>query len=88
MLHARKDYNERVQDSKNIIGDDEPVFLLRAKDKLMVPILYDYLNLLRQLPGHDDSIEFGVLRHIERTIKWQAIHGIKNPDTPLIELKD
>lgn len=31
MLHARPDYN-RIQDPENKIGEDEPVFLLRAQD--------------------------------------------------------
>lgn len=31
MRHARADYN-RIQDPLNLIGEDEPVFLLRAKD--------------------------------------------------------
>lgn len=33
MLHAREDYN-RFQDPLNLIPEDEPVFLLRAQDKL------------------------------------------------------
>ncbi len=33
MIHARQDYTERVQDSANIIPEDEPVFLLRGQDK-------------------------------------------------------
>jgi hypothetical protein len=33
MQHARKDYNDRIQDSSGIIPADEPVFLLRAQDK-------------------------------------------------------
>lgn len=31
MQHARKDYN-RIQDTENIIPEQEPVFLLRGKD--------------------------------------------------------
>lgn len=31
MIHARDDYN-RIQDPENKIGDDEPVFLIRAQD--------------------------------------------------------
>jgi hypothetical protein len=32
MLHAREDYNI-IQAPESLIGKDEPVFLLRAKDK-------------------------------------------------------
>jgi len=48
MLHARKDYNERVQDNANIIPRKEPVFLLRAQDFLMLRTLEIYLVLLRE----------------------------------------
>ncbi len=33
MKHGRKDYDERIQDSAKKIGEDEPVFLLRAQDE-------------------------------------------------------
>jgi len=32
MIHARTDY-DRIQDPEGKIAEDEPVFLLRAKDK-------------------------------------------------------
>ena len=84
MLHARKDYNKRVQDSENKIGEEEPVFLLRAKDALMLPMLYHYLKLLREFVEYDRETEKGVLRHIERTVDWQenSTAVTKQPDTP------
>ena len=33
MKHARSDY-DRIQDPAGLIPDDEPVFLLRAQDRL------------------------------------------------------
>lgn len=33
MLHARKDYMH-IQDETGKVGENEPVFLLRAKDQL------------------------------------------------------
>ena len=88
MLHARKDYNRRVQDNENKIGEEEPVFLLRAKDDLMVPMLYYYLKLLRKIAGYDRETEKGVLRHIERTVDFQDNSTIvtKQPDTPQEEV--
>ncbi len=86
MLHARKDYNRRVQDNENIIGENEPVFLLRAKDKLMVPMLYKYFELLRNEPHYDKVTEAGVYLHICRTKLWQSLNKIKAPDTPEGEL--
>ncbi len=84
MLHARKDYNKRVQDSEGRIGEEEPVFLLRAKDNLMVPMLYYYLKLLRKFDGYDRETEKGVLRHIERTVTFQeeSTIDVHPPDTP------
>ena len=32
MIHARKDYTARIQDSANLIPENEPVFLIRAQD--------------------------------------------------------
>ena len=82
MLHARKDYNRRVQDNENIIGDDEPVFLLRAKNELMLPMLHQYLRLLRKNDNYDKHTEVGVLKHITRTKKWQLLNEPKAPDVP------
>ncbi len=41
MLHAREDYN-RFQDPAGLIPEDEPVFLLRAQDKLAWHIVKMY----------------------------------------------
>lgn len=88
MLHARKDYNRRIQDNENVIGENEPVFLLRAQDKLMLPMLHQYLRLLRANREYDRPAETGVLRHIERTAKWQHEGQSKTPDTPLTEIME
>lgn len=39
MRHGRDEY-EHIQDDRGVIGDDEPVFLLRAKD-LLAPEVID-----------------------------------------------
>lgn len=44
MKHARNDYMS-IQDSSGKIPDDEPVFLLRAKDKLAPLIIRTYADL-------------------------------------------
>ncbi|KKL64489.1 hypothetical protein LCGC14_2164550 [marine sediment metagenome] len=46
MLYARKDYNKQIQDSENIIPDDEPVFLLRAQDINALMALNEYYRVL------------------------------------------
>ena len=45
MKHPRKDYNERIQDSANLIPEDEPVVLLRGQDKLAIDALNFYVAL-------------------------------------------
>ena len=39
MKHARKDYNERIQDNANLIPADEPVFLIRGHRRQARPTL-------------------------------------------------
>lgn len=82
MLHARTDYNVRIQDSENKIGENEPVFLLRAQDKCMIPTLWAYLRTLRTDEDYDRDVELAILRHIERTEEWQRIKGKRAPDCP------
>jgi len=85
MLHARKDYNERIQDSAGIIPDGEPVFLLRARDKFMPLVLDYYATLVSQESGHDVNIVKNTLAH-KRTVRfWQEDKGCKSPD---MEAKD
>ncbi len=88
MLHARKDYNERIQDSDGIIPMEEPVFLLRAQDVLMLPVLEHYLMLLRARNKHDKPLEIAVVRHIARTMAWYLAHEPKEPDIPLSVVED
>jgi len=49
MKHARADYNQRVQDSANIIPQDEPVFLLRAKDPVAAETVRFWIRQQRKL---------------------------------------
>ena len=79
MLHAREDYN-RIQDPDGKIADDEPVFLLRAKDKFAPHVVREWARLVRlsgdtALAGH----VYGWAREMET---WQAENGCKTPDSP------
>ncbi len=84
MLHARKDYNERIQDSANLIGRDEPVFLLRAQDIHMLPMLDHYLSLLED--EEDRTLTVAVYKHMARVVEWQTHDNTKQPDTPIEEV--
>jgi len=48
MIHARQDYNERVQDSANLIPVDEPCVLLRGQDILACKAIEFYAFLCEQ----------------------------------------
>ncbi len=82
MLHARKDYNERIQDNANIIPEDEPVLLLRAQDVNALATLHEYGRLVHTSPNPDTAIVEGVRRQIGRFINWRKRHtdSVKEPD--------
>lgn len=84
MKHARQDYN-RFQDPENKIPQDEPVFLLRARDKYAAQTVIAYAeaisgDVLAPTASHDIA---------ERAREWAKVmadygmqHGTKPPDMP------
>ena len=81
MLHARKDYQERIQDSANIIPEDEPVFLLRAQD-VVAPEIVDTWASLAEEDGAAPNIVEAAIDQAEAMRNWQEEHGSKIPDMP------
>ncbi len=80
MLHARKDYNKRVQDSESIIPESEPVFLLRGQDKF-APILLDlYAFMVESSEAPDAAVVRNTREHAEAMRVWQANTKCKLPD--------
>lgn len=55
MKHARNDYSS-IQDLSGKVPDDEPVFLIRAKDKLAPIIVRIYADLARSVEAKADFI--------------------------------
>lgn len=53
MLHGRADYDRRIQDAEGKIPDDEPVFLIRARDPAAVETARDYARRVRALGGDE-----------------------------------
>jgi hypothetical protein len=54
MKHSRQDYQNRIVDLAGIIPENEPVFLLRAKDACATAPLHTYLTeLVRRGAGRD-----------------------------------
>jgi hypothetical protein len=78
MVHARQDYN-RIQDPENKIGQDEPVFLLRAKDVLAPAMIENWASALKA-HGGDYKIVSNALEHAHNMREWQKVNGCKLPD--------
>lgn len=81
MIHAREDYQKRIQDSEGLIPEDEPVFLLRGQDALAPSLMLDWASRMRSLGG-DPAMADLVRVHANLMIHWQNEHGVKVPDLP------
>jgi hypothetical protein len=87
MKHARKDYQERIQDSAGIIPADEPVFLLRGQDKLAPGIVDEWATQLAmsfKTPYSKDRMAMVQAARGQAKLmrEWQEKHGSKIPDMP------
>ncbi len=69
MLHARKDYNERIQDSQNLIPSEEPVFLLRGQDQTAAAAVRAYAYIHRT-NGGSDTVYLAAMRQADRMEAW------------------
>ena len=81
MLHARKDYQERIQDSAHIIPEDEPVFLIRAQDVTAPRTVRAWVGLAEEAGANEDIIE-AARQQAYKMEDWQVTHGSKTPDMP------
>jgi hypothetical protein len=79
MIHARSDYN-RIQDPEKKIADDEPVFLLRAKDEF-APDTLDFWAGAVELHG-DARLADHIRAHANAMRNWQVANGCQKPDAP------
>lgn len=68
MIHARKDY-ERIQDPKNKIPFDEPVFLLRAQDQVAAEVVR-YWAYLHKAKGGDKEIAVLAKKQADLMDEW------------------
>lgn len=78
MIHARDDYN-RIQDPEGKIEQDEPVFLLRAKDPLFIPILQIYAFLYGYISASNkfNFMYNTLMNHIILATEWRNINREK-----------
>jgi hypothetical protein len=77
MIHASESYN-RIQDPENKIGQDEPVFLLRAQDAL-APITVSFWADCVEKAGNAKLAE-EVRNFVVKMAEWQRENFTKYPD--------
>lgn len=80
MLHARTDY-QNIQSSETTIAEDEPVFLLRAKDMLAPATLEFWAGKLDEAGGDPETSEH-VRQWAALMRTWQEANVSKIPDAP------
>lgn len=68
MKHARTDYN-RIQDPVRLIPDDEPVFLIRAKDQVSGDAVRAWADL-HDKAGGDPAMSNAARRHALLMDAW------------------
>ena len=78
MIHAREDYN-RIQDPEGKIAEDEPVFMVRAKDILSKDVMR-YWAARHIKEGGDREMAQMVLDHANLAEEWQKKNGCKVAD--------
>lgn len=83
MKHARPDYN-RIQDPEGLIPEDEPVFLLRAQDKLAPEVVRNWAWMLRSRSNDQaaQAMATMAMKQSEKMEAWQRAHAVKMPDLP------
>lgn len=96
MIHARSDY-DRIQDpalddpsllsaGSSPIGKDEPVFLVRAKDKAFLAAVQAWMQEHLD-EGGDPIMHKAMAAHLGRAIAWREKNGTKVADAPVGVLK-
>jgi len=80
MKHARADY-DRIQDPEHKIPQDEPVFLLRAQDRV-APYVVEVWAMMAEMIGADEGIVEAAFEHSTAMCMWQKNHIAKIPDMP------
>ena len=96
MIHARSDY-DRIQDpavsdpsllseGSTPIGDDEPVFLIRASDQAFADAVAAWMVAHINADG-DPKVAMSVAKHLGNAITWQEKNRRELADAPHSVLK-
>lgn len=78
MFHVRTDYNKRIQDTENLIPEDEPVFLIRAQSPGAGDTLRFFAATVEDVKC-DPVIVAAIREQADRMDKWKTV---KVPDAP------
>jgi hypothetical protein len=81
MLHARKDYQARIQDVAGLIPADEPVFFIRGQDEAAPDTLRFWAETAQHLGASAEIVQL-VRDHADRMDEWQRTRASKVPDLP------
>jgi len=77
----------RVELEHSTVGEDEPVFVFRAQDRLLIKVLDHYLTYCRlygSSQAHLDSIEAAM----KAISDWQWTHQTKLPTSEALVNRD
>lgn len=80
MKHARADYDE-IQDPREEIPEDEPVFILRGQDVCTPVAMQAYIDSAR-FNGATENFIAAIDAHLVRVNEWQRDVKKKVPDMP------
>ena len=80
MKHERKDYDV-IQAPQDMIPEDEPVFLLRAKDVTAPGVVEYWAKVAADFGAKNDIIE-AAMRQAQSMRRWQDDHDAQVPDAP------
>jgi hypothetical protein len=78
MLHARPDY-ARIQDPAGLIPEDEPVFLLRAKDRTAAACVHHWADL-NDADGGDSEMSRMAREQADKMDAWPVKQQADLPD--------
>lgn len=70
MRFGRRDYDARIKDTAGLIDDDEPVFLLRAQDRIAWKIVRIY-SWFAQEAGCDQTVVEKASKQAELMKIWR-----------------
>ena len=81
--------NDRLVGQSGPVPEDEPLFILRARDFFAASTLKSYLDTLQRSSGDYEHCAAVCLR-IRDFLKFQHEHGdrMKNPDTSIKDMHD